>query len=669
MRQFYPILLLVSSLAACGGDRHDQEGTVEDRGSADEQIVGEEFSTATPDSKDISTKDNSYSASESDTQPATGSATDTASATSADYPNNVYFGDSHVHTGWSADAGMDGAIVTPEDAYRFALGQEVKSNSGLKAKLNRPYDWFMITDHSDGMGVINEIIAGNPEMLEDATIKKWSEALNSGDPKRAAEAKSELITMQSEERLPKQVTDPKWMKSAWEKTVDAAEKFYEPGEFTTFIAFEWTVNADGGNNLHRNVIFRDGADRTRSLLPLTTFQTQDPMKLWEWMQAYEQKTGGRVLAIPHNGNLSNGRMFEEQQFDGSAMTSEWAEMRAKYEPLFEVTQIKGQSESHPSLSPEDEFANWDLWDRGNLIMVPKPKGAVKTEYWREALKSGMRLQDELGTNPFQYGANAATDTHTGLSTADEDNFFGKFKTLEPSNKERWNFPLIEGKSGDFMGWEQAASGIMGVWAKENTREAIWDAMMRKETFATTGPRMKLRFFGGFDFDERDAEGDIAASGYEKGVPMGSRLNGAESGQRMTFLVAAMKDPIGANLDRVQIVKGWVDGNGETHEKVYNVKWSGDRKKDGQGHIQKVGNTVDLKTAKYTNDIGAPQLIGYFEDEEFNPAHKAVYYVRVLEIPTPRWTLYDKVRFGVDIDKKVPMTHQERAFSSPIWYTP
>ncbi|SDK12653.1 DUF3604 domain-containing protein [Microbulbifer yueqingensis] len=589
--------------------------------------------------------------------------------TGAAYPREAYFGDSHVHTGWSADAGMDGATLTPEDAYRFALGREVKSNSGLKAKLARPYDWFMITDHSDGMGVINEIVAGNPEMMANETIKGWHDALASGDEKAAADAKSELIVMQSEGRLPKEVMDPKWMKSAWQKTIEAAEKYYQPGEFSTFIAFEWTVNADGGDNLHRNVIFRDGAERTRDILPLTTFETQDPEKLWAWMKAYEDKTGGKVLAIPHNGNLSNGRMFEEQRFDGSAMTPQWARMRARYEPLFEVTQIKGQSEVHPSLSPTDEFADWDLWDRGNLILKPKPKGALKYEYWREALKSGMRLEKELGTNPFQYGANAATDTHTGLSTAEEDNFFGKFKTLEPSNKERWKFPLLSGPAGEYVGWEQAASGIMGVWARENTREAIWDAMKRRETFATTGPRMKVRFFGGYGFSDADARGDLAAAGYKKGVPMGGKLPSAKKGQVPTFLVAVMKDPEGANLDRVQVIKGWVDSDGETHEKIYNVKWSGTRKADAQGKIPAVGNTVNLKTAEYTNDIGAPQLVGVFRDPDFDPGQKAFYYVRALEIPTPRWTLYDRVRFDVEMDKKVPMTLQERAFSSPIWYTP
>ena len=306
-------------------------------------------------------------------------------AQAENYPNNAYFGDTHVHTGWSMDAGMDGAVKTPDEAYRLAIGEEIESNSGMKVKLARPYDWFMITDHSDAMGVINEVVAGNSEMIADETVESWYEALNSGDEKKAAAAKSEVIVMQSEERLPAVVMDPKWMKTAWEQTIEAAEKYYKPGEFTTFIAYEWTVNADGGNNLHRNLLFRDGADRTRGTLPLTTFETQDPMKLWQWMAAYEKRTGGQVLAIPHNGNMSNGRMFEEWQFDGSPMTSEWAEMRARYEPLYEVTQIKGQSESHPSLSPEDEFAAWDLWDRGNLILEPKPAGALNYEYWREAL--------------------------------------------------------------------------------------------------------------------------------------------------------------------------------------------------------------------------------------------------------------------------------------------
>jgi hypothetical protein len=599
--------------------------------------------------------------------PAPAPAPATAPAPPGGVPRNVYFGDTHVHTGWSADAGMDGAVRTPEDAYRFALGQEVTSNSGQNAKLHRPYDWFMVTDHSDGMGVINEIVAGNPEMLASPVLKRWSEALQQGG-EAAASAKSELIVMQSEGRLPSQVTDPKWMRSAWDRTIEAAEAYNRPGEFSTFIAFEWTVNAGGGDNLHRNVIFRDGADRTRQILPLTTFETQDPMKLWEWMQAYEQKTGGQVLAIPHNGNLSNGRMFEEQRFDGSPMTREWAELRVRYEPLFEVTQIKGQSESHPTLSPNDDFADWDLWDRGNLVLKPKPEGALRFEYWREALKSGLRIEGTLGVNPFRYGANGATDTHTGLSTTEEDNFFGKFKTLEP-RPGRWDFPLIEGPTGKALGWEQAAAGVMGVWSVSNTRESIWDAMQRRETYATTGPRIRVRFFGGFAFAGSDLAGDLATTGYAKGVPMGGELRPAASGQAPSFLVAAAKDPEGANLDRVQIVKGWVDAAGNTHEKVFDVRWSGDRQPGADGRLPPVGDSVNRESATYSNSLGAAELAGLFRDPDFDPAQKAFYYVRVLEIPTPRWTLYDEVRFGDRMPDSVPRVHQERAFSSPIWYAP
>ncbi len=589
----------------------------------------------------------------------------------AAYPRQAYWGDTHVHTGWSADAGMDGAITTPEDAYRFARGETVKSNTGLDAKLRRPFDWFMITDHSDGMGVINELVSGNEEMMQDETLARWSEALSSGDEERAAAAKSELIIMQSEERLPPAVMEPKWMESAWEKTIKAAEDFYQPGEFTTFIAYEWTVNSGGGDNLHRNVIYRDGADRASTRLPLTTFETQDPEDLWAWMSSYEQETGGRLLAIPHNGNMSNGRMFEEQRFDGSPMTPEWASQRNRYERLYEVTQIKGQSESHPYLSPNDEFAAWDLWDRGNLILNPKPHGKddYQYEYWREALKSGLRLEDQLGTNPFQYGANAATDTHTGLSTPEEDNFYGKFKTLEPANPERWNFPLLEGPTDTYWGWESSASGVMAVWATENTREAIWDAMHRRETYATTGPRIGLRVFGGYGFSDADLEGDIAENGYGGGVPMGGNLRPAPDGAAPSFMIVAMKDPEGANLDRVQVVKGWLDAGGETHEAIYDVAWSGDRQPDEQGKVPAVGNTVNLDDATYTNAIGTGVLKAVFTDPDFDPAQKAVYYVRVLEIPTPRWTLYDKVNLGANPGDDVPLVHQERAFSSPIWYRP
>ncbi len=585
------------------------------------------------------------------------------------HPETAYFGDTHVHTGWSADAGQDGAVTSPEDAFRLASGEEVTSNTGQKVKLNRPMDWMVITDHSDGMGTINEIRAGNPEMISDPFLKRMYEGMKSGDEKVAKTLVLELIDRQSNGKLPRQVMDPKWAVSAWKKTIEIADRYNKPGRFTALIGFEWTVNAGGGDNLHRNIIFRDDATRAGQVLPLTTFQTMDPEKLWAYMAAYEAKTGGRMLAIPHNGNLSNGRMFEETRFDGTPMTPEYAAGRQKWERLYEVTQMKGQSESHPLMSPTDEFADWDRWDRGNLNGVPKKPGMIQTEYWREALKSGLRLEGTLGANPFKYGANGGTDTHTGLSTFEEDNFWGKFKTLEP-RKGRWE-PVVTGGGGatGFRGWEQAAAGATGVWAISNTREAIWDAMQRRETFATTGTRLTIRFFGGYDFNPADAGARLVKAGYAKGVPMGADLKAPPQGKSPTFLIAAMKDPAGANLDRVQVIKGWVDSAGVAQEKVFDVAWSGGRKPGPNGKIPAVGNTVDLKTAKYTNTIGAPELSTFWKDPEFDAKQRAVYYVRVLEIPTPRWTNYDEAKYGYQMPANVTRVHQERGFTSPIWYSP
>lgn len=582
----------------------------------------------------------------------------------------AYFGDTHVHTGWSFDAGLDGAILTPEDAYRFALGEEVTSNSGIKTRLRRPYDWFLVSDHSDGMGVINEVIDGNPEMMENEIVAGWNKAFASGEEAQAAAAKSEAVVLQSTGKLPPEVMDPKWMEGAWNKTIDAAEKFNQPGTFTTFTAYEWTVNAGGGDNLHRNIIYKEGGDKARGILPLTTFETQEPKKLWAWMANYEAKTGDKLLAIPHNGNMSNGRMYEEQQFDGTPMTREWAETRAKYERLMELFQYKGQSEAHPYLSPTDEFANYELWDRGNLVLKPKTsKEQWKYEYYREGLKSGMRIAQDLGANPFMYGSNSATDTHTGLSSTDESEFYGKFKTLEPGNKERWNFAILEGNNDVYRGWEMSAAGIMGVWAESNTREAIWEAMYNRETFSTTGPRLKMRFFGGFGLTETDMADGMARAGYDKGVPMGSVLTGSAATSTPGFLIHVVKDPDGANLDRLQVIKGWVDAKGETQEMIYEVAWSGDRTLDTKGNLPAIGNTVNMETAAYTNDIGAPELSTFWSDPEFDPALPSFYYVRVLEIPTPRWTLFDKIRHNLDLPNNVPLVHQERGVSSPIWYTP
>ncbi len=596
---------------------------------------------------------------------AAGGSTTTAGPAMAEgsWPTRAYFGDTHVHTGWSADAGLDGAVLTPEDAFRFARGDAVKSNTGQTAKLAKPLDWMVITDHSDGMGTISEITGRNPEMMADPVIRDLADALASGDPERAHKAVRSVIDMQSNGRLPKLLMDPKWMVSAWKKTIAIADRYNDPGKFTALIGYEWTVNAGGGDNLHRNVIYRDDASFAGQMLPLTTFQTMDPEKLWEWMAKYQAKTGGRMIAIPHNGNLSNGRMFEETTYTGGPMSKAYAQARQTWEPLMEVTQIKGQSESHPSLSPTDEFADWDRWDRGNLNGVPKKPGQIRTEYWRQGLQSGLRLDSKLGANPFKYGANGATDTHTGLATADENNFYGKFRNLEPG-PNRWQ-PTV---TGTMKGWEQSAAGRMGVWATANTRAALFDAMARRETFATTGPRMTVRFFGGYDFADADTR-DLVRAGYRRGVPMGGDLKPAPAGKAPSFLIAAMKDPDGANLDRVQVVKGWLGADGKTREKIYEVTWAGNRKPGADGKLPPVGNTVDVKAATYSNSIGAAELMTRWTDPDFDPAQRAVYYVRVLEIPTPRWTAFDVLRFKSQMPPEVPMTLQERAFTSPIWYSP
>jgi len=587
------------------------------------------------------------------------------------YPTRVFWGDQHVHTAWSADAGMSGATLDPEDAVRFARGEQVTSNTGQPLKLARPLDWIAVTDHSDGLGMITEVKAGNPELMRDKTLKRWHDLMAAG-PEQAATAMMELVSAQSNKRLPPASMDTRFTKSVWLKNNAIMEKYNEPGRFTAFIAYEWTSNAGGGDNLHRNVIYRDGKDKADQMIPYTTFESENPEDLWKWMQAYEDKTGGSLLAIPHNGNLSNGRMFELRTFTGQALSREWADARARWEPLFEVIQTKGQSESHPSLSPNDEFAvNYELWDRGNLNLVPKQPGMIQHEYLREALKNGLKVDQQLGANPFKYGMASGSDAHTGLAAMEEDNFFCKLIICEPQ-PERWNEDAMKFGDRVVKGWEITAAGYTGVWATENTREALWNAMKRKETYATSGPRISVRFFGGFDFEPRDAQTRSPAEiGYAKGVPMGGDLNGAPQGKAPTFLVGALRDPIGGNLDRIQIVKGWIDRDGQTNEKIFDVAWgdSGNRRLGADGKLPPVGSTVDVANATWTNTIGDPELITVWRDPEFDPALRAFYYARVIEIPTPRWTAYDAKRFGVTMAGNVPMVTQERAFTSPIWYTP
>jgi hypothetical protein len=591
------------------------------------------------------------------------------------FPTQVFWGDTHLHTGMSMDAGAFGARLVPEDAYRFAGGEELTSSTGLKVKLDRPLDFLVVADHSDNMGFFPRLFEGDPEFLADPTGKKWYEMIQAGG-QEGVKAAAEIIVAFSQGTFPeklKSLPGSPAYRSAWEETIEAAEKYNEPGRFTAFIGYEWTSNT-GGNNLHRVVIYRDGGDYARRLEPYTTLKpmgSDNPRDLWKWMHAYEDKTGGRLLAIAHNGNLSNGIMFPlVESFTGNPVDLAYVRTRAKWEPLYEVTQIKGDGEAHPVLSPNDEFADYETWDQGNLdLSVPKANDMLQYEYARSALQIGLQLEKEFGVNPYKFGMIGSTDSHTGLATAGEDNFFGKHSGAEPG-PQRWEHPMAQVGDKKYEGWSMVSSGYAAVWARENTRAAIFDAMMRKETYATTGPRMIVRFFGGWDFTDEDAQNRLPAYiGYTKGVPMGGDLSPASDGKAPTFLVAALKDSLSGNLDRIQIVKGWLDAGGHRHEKVYDVVWAGDRKPDANGKLPPVGNTVDVANATWTNTIGAPELITVWQDPDFDPSLRAVYYARVIEIPTPRWTAYEAKRYGITMPSEVPMITQERAYTSPIWYTP
>lgn len=586
------------------------------------------------------------------------------------FPPRPLWGEIHLHTSWSPDAIAAGTRVGPDDALRYAKGAEITSSTGEPVRLSRPYDFMMVADHSDAMGVMSAVLDGDPAFMSDPKLKSWNQGMNAGG-EAASAVVMEMITLQGQGELPDALTDNGVQHDTWKKMTEIVEMNNDPGNFTALIGYEWTSNFGGGNNLHRNVVYRDGKALADLVRPMTTFDSEIPSDLWEWMANYEEKTGGKVLAVPHNGNLSNGLMFALETPDGKPIDAEWAALRARWEPLYEVTQSKGTSEQHPSLAPSDEFADFEIWDKGNLNVVPKEPGMINYEYAREALKRGLFLKDEFGTNPFKFGMIGSTDDHTGVSSAEENNFFGKFPASEPSAERS------TGNAFDFEGrtvkdWQLGASGLTAVWAHENTRTSIWDSMKRKEVYGTTGTRIAVRFFGGWEFNEADSSGrNPGAIGYGKGVPMGGDLHPAPEGSTSpNFLVAALKDPFSGNLDRIQIVKGWVDSEGTMQEKIYNVAWSGDRTIDAEGNLPLVGDTTDVPNATWSNTIGAPELISVWQDPDFDPALSAFYYARVIEIPTPRWTAYDAAYFEeANFAADVPMTITERAYTSPIWYAP
>jgi hypothetical protein len=586
------------------------------------------------------------------------------------FPTNVYFGDTHLHTSLSIDAGSFGNRLGMAEAYRFCRGEEVSSSGGFRARMGRPLDFVVIADHSDGMGFHAMLVRGDPIVMEQEVGRRWHKMINAGG-QSAVEATLELINLFSQGKIPWRLNDPKLMRPVWDSVVKAAEEYNEPGKFTALIGYEWTSLVKG-NNLHRVVIYRDDGDRALRVLPFTNADSSDPEELWKALAAYEKETGGRVLAIPHNGNLANGLMFDLKTLSGGEITKEYAAKREHWERLYESTQIKGDGEAHPYLSPDDEFADYETWDLGNLDMSQaKTKDMLAGEYLRSGLKRGLEFTRKLGINPFKFGQIGSTDSHTSLPAVEEENFFGKHSGVEPS-PERAAHVTLGGKHGKIYGWQMASSGYAAVWASENTRKALFDAMHRRETYATTGSRMLVRFFGGWDFVPEDAQNRLPAGvGYAKGVPMGGDLRKAPAGKKApTFLVAALKDSMSGNLDRIQIIKGWVGADGKAQEKIYDVAVADGRKIDAAGRCRTpVGNTVNVAKATWTNTIGDPELIAVWTDPGFDPGQHAFYYVRVLEIPTPRWTAYEALRFGVKMPEGCKMTTQERAYTSPIWYSP
>jgi hypothetical protein len=583
-------------------------------------------------------------------------------------PTNVYWGDTHVHTTLSGDAYAFGARLTPADAYRFARGESVRADSGQEVRLRRPLDFLVVADHAENLGVLPALMAGDEGVPATDEGRRWSGILADLAPI------AEIFGAESDEVFDSWYKKLAMAKGAagadygieagfqrlmWHEVIATAERYNEPGRFTTFAGFEWSARSGAGPMIHRNVVFLDGPDRTRQVLPFSRFDSDDPEDLWSYLRDYQERTGGRAFAIPHNGNLSGGQMFALTRSSGEPLTQEYALTRSRWEPIYEVTQIKGDGESHSLLSPDDEFAGFEPFPAYFGRAQADSEELIASSYARSALKLGLGLAAEVGANPFSFGLIGSTDSHTGLATADDDNFWGKMAVTEPS---RYRVASQ---------WQYAASGYAAVWAHENTRASLFAAMKRREVYATTGPRMVIRFFGGWDFVAEDAvRPDLARVGYAGGVPMGGDLGKAPPGRSASFLIAAWKDPDGANLDRVQVIKGWIDSSGATHERIFDVAAKADRARDAQGAFVPVGNTVDPYTGSYENTIGSTQLSTLFSDPDFDPAVSAFYYIRVLEIPTPRHSVFDALALGLD-PKEIqgPWFIQERAYTSPIWYRP
>jgi hypothetical protein len=568
---------------------------------------------------------------------------------------NAYFGDMHLHSSYSMDAFALGTRTTPDDAYKYAMGETVEY-FGHPQKRIAPLDFLALTDHAEYLGVAPETINPNGAFAK----TEWYTTMTSTDPAVSANAFHKVVgTFVTNKPLP-EFSDPKLLRSTWNAYTNIANKYNKPGKFTSFVAFEWT-SAPKFQNLHRCVIFADKGPE----IPYSAFDSEDPEALWRYLEE-QRKLGLDVIAVPHNGNASNGLMFSTRDMSGKPLTRDYAERRMANEPLAEIIQGKGQSDTSPALSPTDEFANYEMWQY--LIGTSIKANSSTGSYLRQAYGVGQELQAKLGVNPFKYGIEAGTDYHSALSSTESSNYPG-------SHGYQDNDPAKVMKATTSVGGEPPTSlgsgGLTGVWAEENTREALFAAMKRKETFGTSGVRVKVRMFAGWNYPkDMTKSADWVKAAYDAGVPMGGDLAAqADPKGAPTFLIDAVKDPNSGNLDRVQIIR-ITTKNGKSQEKVFDVLWSGDRTPDPKtGKVPAVGNTVDVKTANYTNAIGSTELVGQWTDPSFDPAANATYYARVLEIPTPRWSTYWAAKLGLPPNPNVPATVQQRAWTSPIWYTP
>jgi hypothetical protein len=575
---------------------------------------------------------------------------------------NAYFGNLHVHTGWSFDGMTNGSRTTPKDAYAWAQGREI-TNSGIggKIQIGTPLDFYMVSDHAEYMGVFNQMQdPSNP-----LSKTKIGKGVTDPDPNVRLQTFAMVLRDMSAGKIDPALADTSLARSVWSEIIKAADENYQPGKFTTFAGFEWTSNPDK-RNLHRVVVFRD--TKTMPETALSALDSDDPESLWKWMNLQRER-GSMLLAIPHNGNASDGRMFELVKFDGQPIDAAYNATRAANEPLYEITQIKGTSETRPSLSPTDEFANFEQWDYTLSADAERPT-KHDGSFIRKALLDGLSQEQAGQGNPFKYGFIGDSDTHNAAGSVEEFNYTGKFAF---ENDATARLKGLEGQppAQHKQVLEFSSGGLAGVWAEENTREAIFDAMKRKETFGTSGPMIKLRFFASWELgNDAMSQPDFVKRAYAGGVAMGGDLKpGGKEGAAPTFFVMALKDPKSGNLDRIQIVKGWLDEQGAQHESIHDVTWSGDRKPGADGKLPAVGDTVDAAKGTYTNAIGAGQLAGTWTDPDFKAGQRAFYYARVLEIPTPRWSTIDAANLGMAVPEGLPISIQERAWSSPIWYAP